>query len=82
MTFQHDGRTYRATFGSFANGVLGEVFLDIDRPDSTLQQHADDSAILVSLLLQHGLSADTIRRSIAGPISVALQIWLCAEAEE
>jgi hypothetical protein len=67
MTFQHDGRTYRATSGSLANGVLGEVFLDIDRPDSTLQQHADDSAVLVSLLLQNNVAPAVIRRSISGP---------------
>jgi hypothetical protein len=74
--FEHDGRRYRATYGCFGNGNLAEVFLDIGRPDSTLQQHADDAAVLVSLLLQNGVSPVTIRRSICGPIAVALSIWL------
>jgi hypothetical protein len=74
--FEHDGRRYRATFGIFGNGVLAEVFLDSGKADSTLQQHADDSAVLVSLLLQNGVSPSTIKRSISGPIRTALDIWL------
>jgi hypothetical protein len=74
--FEHDGRRYRATFGCFPNGNLAEVFLDCGKPDSTLQSHADDAGVLVSLLLQHGVTPSTIRRSIAGPIRKALDIWL------
>jgi hypothetical protein len=44
--------------------------------------HADDTAVLVSLLLQNGVAPDAINRSIAGPISVAVQIWLCREVKE
>jgi hypothetical protein len=80
--FEHDGRRYRATFGCFANGNLGELFLDIGRPDSTIQVHADDSAVLVSLLLQNNVPPAVIRRSISGPVGVALDLWLCREAEE
>jgi hypothetical protein len=82
MTFRHDGRHYRATFGMFADGALGEVFLDIGRPDSAIQVHADDSAVLVSLLLQNNVPPAVIRRSISGPVGVALDLWLCREAEE
>jgi hypothetical protein len=58
-TFKHDDRVYRATYGYFDSGNLAEIFLDIGRPDGALQQHADDSAILVSLLLQHGVAPGT-----------------------
>ena len=74
--FEHDGRRYRATFGAFSNGKLGEVFIDTGRVNSALQQHSDDAAVLVSLLLQNGVSPEAIRHSISGPISVALDIWL------
>ena len=60
-TFKHDDRVYRATYGYFNSGNLAEIFLDIGRPDSALQQHADDSAIL-GLLLQHGVAPCTISR--------------------
>ena len=59
--FEHGGRRYRATFGIFSNGALAEVFLDSGKADSTLQQHADDVAVLVSLLLQNGVSPDVIQ---------------------
>jgi hypothetical protein len=78
--FEHDGRPYRATYGCFGDGQLAEVFIDSKKPDSTIQQHAEDSAVLVSLLLQCGVSPKAIRHSISGPISVALDIWLAGAA--
>jgi hypothetical protein len=39
-----------------------------------LQQHAETSAILVSLLLQHGVELHVILHSISGPIAVALNL--------
>ena len=67
---------YRATFGCFAMEILREIFLDAGKPDAAIQMHADDAAVLVSLLLQHGVSAAVIRRSISGPISRALDLWI------
>jgi hypothetical protein len=75
MMFQYDGRPYRVTYGCFRNGDLGEIFLDVGKANAAIQMHADDSAVLASLLLQHGVSPDTIRRSISGPIRKALDIW-------
>ena len=69
--FEHGGRRYRATFGYFANG-----FLDTGKADANIQAHADDSAVLVSLLLQHGVPPAVIQRSISGPICTALDLWL------
>jgi hypothetical protein len=74
--FEHDGRRYRVTFGCFGDGQLAEVFMDVGRPDSGIKMHADDASVLVSLLLQNGVSPKAIRHSISGPISVALDIWL------
>jgi hypothetical protein len=81
-TFEHSGCRYRVTFGCFSDGSLAEIFLDTGKLNSTLQQHADDAGVLVSLLLQHGVAPDTIKRSISGPIRTALQLWLCGEVEE
>jgi hypothetical protein len=75
-TFEHDGRRYRATFGTFANRNLAEIFLDTGKPDANIQMHADDAGVLVSLLLQHDVPPSVIRRSIAGPIRRALDLWL------
>jgi len=74
--FEYGGRNYRATFGCFANGNLAEVFLDTGKPDATIQMHADDAGVLVSLLLQNGVPPSSIRRSISGPIRRALDLWI------
>jgi hypothetical protein len=76
LTFQHEGHRYRATFGYFPDGRLGEIFLDTGKPNATIQMHADDSAVLVSLLLQHGVDPRLIQHSISGPIRAALDNWL------
>jgi len=70
--FEHEGRRNRATLSRFETGEFAEVFLDAGKPDSTIQLNADDCAVLASLLLQHGISPSTIRRSIVRPIAVAL----------
>lgn len=72
FSFEHEGHRYRATAGRFANGDLAEIFLDVGKAGTPLQSNAETAAILVSLLLQHGVSVDTIRHSVGGPIAVAL----------
>ena len=71
--FEFEGFFYRATAGHFDDGGLAEIFLDVPGKLGTpLQSNADTSAILVSLLLQHGVSPVTIRHSVSGPIAIAL----------
>jgi hypothetical protein len=75
VVFEHEGVRYRASFGHLPSGELAEVFLDVPgKFGSTLQQHAETSAILVSLLLQHGVALHAIQHSIRGPIAVALNL--------
>lgn len=72
--FEHEGHRYRATATRFADGGLAEIFLDTGKINTPLQQNAETSAILVSLLLQHGVAVDVIRHSISGPIATALDL--------
>jgi hypothetical protein len=72
FSFTHDNKLYSATVSTFADGQLGEIFIDADKPDSALAVHANDAAVLASLLLQHGVAAAAIRHSIAGPLATAL----------
>jgi hypothetical protein len=74
VEFEHGGRCYRASGSYFADGRLGEVFLSANKPGSTEQQHADDAAVLSSLLLQHNVSVEAIKHSISGPIAMALDL--------
>ncbi|MCA1399348.1 hypothetical protein [Bradyrhizobium sp. BRP56] len=77
FTFEFEGHRYRASATRFADGRLAELFLDAGKFNSPLQQQAETAAVLVSLLLQHGVSVDVILHSIRGPIATAL---LMAEA--
>ena len=72
--FEHEGRRYRASASRLADGRLGEIFLDVGKAGSAVQAHADNEAILASLLLQHGVPVGAIRHSIDGPLAVALEL--------
>ena len=74
FNFDHEGCRYRVTATRFNDGRLAEIFLDSVRINTALQQHAETSAILVSLLLQHGVDVEVIRHSISGPIAIALEM--------
>jgi hypothetical protein len=70
--FEFEGHRYRATVSRFDDGRIGEIFLDAGKVGSALQHHASTSAILASLLLQHGVAPETIRQAVDGPIAIAL----------
>jgi ribonucleoside-diphosphate reductase alpha chain len=72
FTFEFESHKYRATASHFNDGRLAEIFLDTDKAGTSLQLNAETAAILASLCLQHGVSAETIRHSINGPIAIAL----------
>jgi ribonucleoside-diphosphate reductase alpha chain len=74
FTFEHEGHRYRATASQYDDGRLGELFLDAGKDGTPLQSNAETAAILVSLLLQHGVAPETIRHSTTGPIAIALEL--------
>ena len=67
--FEHDGAHYTATVSRFSDDRLAEIFIDATKPGSAIAEHASDAAVLVSLLLQHGVTAAAIRHSISGPLA-------------
>lgn len=74
FNFDYEGHRYRATASRFDNGGLAEIFLDTGKANTSLQRNAETSAILVSLLLQHGVASEIIQHSISGPIAAALEL--------
>jgi hypothetical protein len=74
VTFEYEGHCYRASGSRFADGCLAEIFLDVGKAGSAVQAHADNEAILASLLLQHGVPIAAIRHSINGPLARALDL--------
>jgi hypothetical protein len=75
VAFEHNGRRFVAGLGHFADGNLAEVFLNVDgKAGSDVAEHAQNVAILVSMLLQVGVVPDAIRHSITGPIATLLAL--------
>jgi hypothetical protein len=75
FNFVHDGRIYHATAAHHHDGRLAEIFLDVGKVGSTVQQHAEATAVLASLALQHGVAAQTLIHAVSGgPLSAALQL--------
>ncbi len=64
FTVEVSGLRYTATISYFDDGRLGEVFLTNHRSTSDAGAAASDSAVLCSLLLQHNVSVDLIRRAL------------------
>jgi hypothetical protein len=52
-SFMHADRTWTATFGRFADGRVGEIFLDGPK-EAPIVELAQESAIVASLALQSG----------------------------
>jgi hypothetical protein len=73
---EHEGSRYRVSAGWFPDGRLAELFIDSGKFGTAMQANADTAAILVSLLLQHGVSPDVILHSISGPIAIALRLFM------
>jgi hypothetical protein len=74
-TIEDEGHPYRVTFGHSQDGLLREIFLDVAKPNAALQAQADDAGVLCSLLLQHNVTPEVIRKSVGGPIAAALDCW-------
>jgi hypothetical protein len=80
IVFEHDGSQFTATVGCYPDLLVGELFLNHDRANSSLDALASDAAIVVSLALQHGADIKTIAHALrrdthgkaASPIGAAL----------
>ena len=83
VDFQHAGYRYTAGLGFFETGELGEIFINVPgRSGSSIEAVARDAAILASICLQYGASAEVIRRALtrngdgsaSGPLGAALDL--------
>lgn len=56
---------YKCTLGYFEDGMLGEIFLNLNKHGVTLDASVQESAIIASIALQHGVPLATLRGAIA-----------------
>jgi hypothetical protein len=74
------GLRYTATVGRFADGTIGEVFLNNHKSNSAADVNARDAAIAFSFAIQHGADPEAIRKALSrdsngnasGPLGAAL----------
>lgn len=59
------GFRFTATVGRHGDGRIAEVFLDPHKLASQLTDDARDTALLLSLALQHGMPLTTLARSVS-----------------
>jgi hypothetical protein len=62
VDFEHAGRRWTLTVGRFADGRVGEVFLDTPKA-SAIGEIAADAAIAASVA-QHGAPLETVRHAL------------------
>jgi hypothetical protein len=87
FNFQVEGLRFCATVSWFADGRVGEVFIDNHKVGSQSHRSATDAAVAASLALQHGCTIDLLggallrdrRGRATTPLGVALD--LIAERE-
>ena len=64
FSLEHAGQTYFVSIGLYTEGSIGEVFVQAAKTSSQIEALARDSAIIISLALQFGCSAETLRHSV------------------
>jgi hypothetical protein len=86
LDFEHGGFRYIGGIGRFQDGRLAEVFLNVAKSGTAIENHARDAAVTASLALQYGTPVDVIRHALTrngdGSASGALGRLLDLLAEE
>lgn len=80
--FERGGTQCRMTIGYWADGSVGEIFLNAAHANSTLDVLMSDAAIIASIALQFGVPLDTLKHALkrdgqgaaASPIGAALDL--------
>lgn len=87
IDFRHETFRCTAGIGRFPDGRLAEIFLNVAKVGSELETTARDAAILASFALQHGATADELRRALtrdsisrpSGPLGALLDLLAADE---
>jgi ribonucleoside-diphosphate reductase alpha chain len=71
---EHGGFKLIVGIGRYGDGKLAELFVDTHKTGTAIDTLLKDSAVLLSLALQHGASTDTIRHALSrtGPLAAVL----------
>jgi hypothetical protein len=84
FSFELNGLRFTATVSRFADGRIGELFLNNHKGGNQSDTNARDAAILLSFALQHGADIESVRLALCrdsqgralSPIGTALDVLL------
>jgi hypothetical protein len=82
IDFESMGLRFTAGVGHYPDGRVGEIFIDNHKAGSAIGTRVRDSAIVLSLAIQHGADLESIRRALGrngdghalGPLGVVLDL--------
>ena len=82
VTYMVGGLVYNGSIDFYADGRIGEIFLDCSKSGTEAQIASRDSAIIASFALQHGASLNSLRSALTrrpdgsaeGPLGVLLDL--------
>jgi hypothetical protein len=85
-----DGQHFTATVGRYADGTIGEIFLQSRKPGSQSDANARDAAVAAALVLQFGCPLETLRRALlrdshgwpSTPLGAAVDIITAEHCDE
>jgi hypothetical protein len=83
------GQHFTVTVGRYADGTIGEIFLQSHKPGSQSDANARDAAVAASLALQFGCPLETLRHALlrdshgwpSTPLGAAVDAITTAEGE-
>lgn len=86
LSFRIGNHTFQGSVGYYDDGRPGEIFLDCSKSGTDVQIAARDSAIAVSMALQHGASIESIRTAFTrkangSPEVRSAYFWICCAGQ-
>jgi hypothetical protein len=78
VIFEHGGQRYIGGVGKFPEGGIAELFINAAKTGSDLEVTAQETALVVSLALQHGCPLETVQHALTrdgvagGPLGALL----------
>ena len=66
VDLEYGGLVYQVSVGFYPDGRVGEVFCHGAKVGSGMHGLLDDACVVMSLLLQHGVTPDVLQKSLGG----------------
>jgi hypothetical protein len=65
LVFRHNGGPYNLTIGFYADGRVGETFIDGPRIGSEVAHLVHDVAMLISIAIQYQVPVEVVRGAVS-----------------